>query len=60
MYTLQEGYQFRAATQEDIPSLLELFNQYWEALTGITKFTLDDFNSIFSTPGFDMGPPPGL
>jgi mycothiol synthase len=54
MYTLEEGARFRVATQEDIPSLLALFNQYWEAMTGMTKFTLDDFNALFSMPGFDM------
>lgn len=55
MNSLPSGYQMRCATQEDIPTLLTLYNQYWEAMTGMTKFTLDDFNTIFSAPGFDMG-----
>lgn len=55
MNLLPSGYQMRPATQQDIPSLLTLFNQYWKALTGMIKFTLEDFNSIFSAPGFDMG-----
>ena len=55
MCALTSGYQFRAATQEDIPSLLDLYNQYWKAMTGITKFTPEDFDTIFSTPGFEMG-----
>ncbi len=60
MYTLEGGAQFRSVIQEDIPSFLELFNQYWKTMTDITKFTLDDFNAIFSTPGFDPGASTGV
>jgi GNAT superfamily N-acetyltransferase len=55
MSPLPNGFQIRTATQDDIPSLLALYNQYWKTMTGINKFTLEDFNTIFSAPGFDMG-----
>jgi GNAT superfamily N-acetyltransferase len=55
MSQLETGYDFRAANSQDIENLLEIFNVYWETLTGVVKFTIDDFNSILSAPGFDLG-----
>jgi len=54
MTQLREGFRVRSATMDDLDALSGLFNEYWEAITGVTKFTLEDFQSIFSTPGFDM------
>jgi len=54
MTQLQEGYTSRAATKADTEALVGLFNEYWEELTGIVKFSLEDMENIFSTPGFDM------
>ena len=54
MYTLPDGFTFRAATHDDLEILLDLFNQYWKEMTGVVKFTLDDFKTIFSAPGFDL------
>ncbi|MCJ7700395.1 MAG: GNAT family N-acetyltransferase [Anaerolineales bacterium] len=55
MSTLENNHLFRSATMDDLDELLGLFNQYWEVMTGVVKFTTDDFESIFSTPGFDIG-----
>ena len=54
MNQLKETYTVRPAVEDDIEVLLEIFNQYWEVLTGMVKFTLEDFQNIFSTPGFDF------
>ena len=54
MAQLKEGYRSRPATKDDTKSLVDLFNEYWEELTGIVKFSLEDMQNIFSTPGFDM------
>ena len=51
---LSDDFIFRSATMADLESLHELYTEYWEAMTGVVKFTLDDFRNIFSTPGFDM------
>lgn len=52
--TLNPEFTFRSGTPDDLEALLEILNEYWETMTGMVKFTLDDFRSIFSTPGFDM------
>jgi mycothiol synthase len=39
---------------DDLESIHKLYTVYWEAMTGVVKFTLEDFRNIFSTPGFDM------
>jgi ribosomal protein S18 acetylase RimI-like enzyme len=54
MKPLGDKFEIRSGTKEDIEGLLDLFNEYWEAMTGVVKFTLNEFNTIFSTPGFDM------
>jgi len=54
MPQLKEGYRQRPATGMDIESIFKGFTEYWETLTGFAKFTLDDFQGIFSTPGFDL------
>jgi len=55
MDKLNEGYKARPATKDDIENILELFNEYWEVMTGVIKFNLDDFKTFFSAPGFDLG-----
>ena len=52
--TLADGLHFRPATIADLEALHELFTEYWEVMTGVVKFTLDDFRNIISTPGFDI------
>ena len=49
-----KNFIFLPGTKEDIEELLDLYNQYWQILIGVIKFTLEDFNNIFSTPGFVM------
>jgi len=51
---LNKMYNSRPAQKDDLESLVDLYNEYWEVMTGITKFTLDEFNNIFSTPGFSL------
>ncbi len=53
MIPLPEKYTKRPATKDDIEAFYEVFTEYWEKLTGIAKFTLESFQRIFSTPGFD-------
>jgi mycothiol synthase len=55
MIRLKKEYQIRSATKDDIEPLLDLYNEYWEIMTGVVKFSLEEFNNIFSTPGFDIG-----
>jgi GNAT superfamily N-acetyltransferase len=54
MIEMENGFSARAATLEDIEVLTDLVNEYWEALTGIVKFSIDELKNLFSTPGFDM------
>jgi GNAT superfamily N-acetyltransferase len=54
MSELNQSYTARSATTDDIEALFNGFNRYWETLTGFIKFTLDDIQTIFSTPGFDL------
>ncbi len=51
---LKQGYSARPGTLDDTEALVGLFNEYWQAMIGIVKFSVDDFRSIFSTPGFDV------
>jgi GNAT superfamily N-acetyltransferase len=51
---LKQGYSARPGTLEDVEALVDLYNEYWKAMIGIVKFSVDDFRGIFSTPGFDM------
>ena len=52
--TLSDEYIFRPGTIADLEAIHKLYTDYWEAMTGMVKFTLDDFRNIFTTPGFDM------
>jgi mycothiol synthase len=52
--TIEERYQVRPASLEDVEALTDLFNQYWETLTGVVKFTYDEIKTLFSTPGLDI------
>jgi ribosomal protein S18 acetylase RimI-like enzyme len=54
MTELKNGFSARAATLEDVAELTDLVNEYWEVLTGIVKFSIDELKQIFSIPGFDM------
>lgn len=54
MTELKDGFTTRPATLEDVDALVDLLNEYWEVLTGVVKFTIDDMKHILSTPGFDM------
>lgn len=54
MTQLKESYVVRPAVKDDIEALYEVFNQYWEVLTGMAKYTLEDFQTIFSRPGFEI------
>lgn len=60
MVTLGKGYNFRNATHDDLEALLDLFNQYWEEMTGVVKFTVEDFKTIFTTPGFNLDASAGV
>ena len=48
MPELKNGFTARSATQADLESLTELFNEYWEVLTGVVKFSTDEMRNIFS------------
>jgi mycothiol synthase len=52
--SLMEGYAGRAASLEDLESIVELVNDYWESLIGTRKFTLDDARTALTVPGFDI------
>jgi len=54
MAQIPSSFSMRPATEDDLQTLVGLFNDYWHALTGIVKFSLDQFQSIFSVPGFDL------
>jgi mycothiol synthase len=55
MEKIKEGYEARPATEDDIEEILDLYNEYWEVMTGVKKFNLDEFQTFFSAPGFDLG-----
>jgi mycothiol synthase len=52
---LDARFTTRPATLEDTGQVHELFTEYWRTLTGVTKFTLEEFQQIFSAPGFEIG-----
>jgi GNAT superfamily N-acetyltransferase len=52
--TTLNGYDFRAPTLDDKEEVTVLFNDYWEPLLGVRKFTLDDIRRHMTTPGFDL------
>lgn len=54
MFQLKEDYIVKPANQDDIEAFYEVFTEYFTAMTGDIKFTLDDFHTIFSAPGFDI------
>ena len=54
MISLPDGCTKRPANKDDIAALYNIFNEYWQMLTGVEKFTLESFQRISSTPGFDM------
>lgn len=49
---LENNFDVRGGTRDDIEGLFTIFNDYWETLTGSVKLTLDDLRNIFSMPGF--------
>jgi GNAT superfamily N-acetyltransferase len=49
-----DGYDFRAPTLDDLEEVTALFNNYWEPLLGVRKFTLDEVRTHMTTPGFDL------
>jgi hypothetical protein len=51
---LSDEYSLRPVKMADLEGIHKLYTEYWEAMTGVVKFTLDDFRNIFTTPGFDM------
>ena len=52
--SLMEGFAGRAASLEDLESIVELVNGYWESLLGTRKFTMDDARTALTLPGFDI------
>jgi GNAT superfamily N-acetyltransferase len=54
MTELANGYSTRAAALQDVAELTDLVNEYWEVLTGIVKFSIDELKNMLLTPGFDM------
>jgi mycothiol synthase len=44
----------RAPTIADLEAVTKLFNDYWEPLLGVRKFTLDEVRTHMTTPGFDL------
>ncbi len=44
----------RAATMDDLADFTELFNDYWEPLLGVRKFTADEIRAYLAMPGFDL------
>jgi mycothiol synthase len=52
--TLPAGFYDRPATLDDVESMTELFNDYWEPLVGVRKLTPDDMRQGVLAPGFDI------
>jgi GNAT superfamily N-acetyltransferase len=44
----------RPGVIDDLGDLLDLYNEYWHMMTGVEKFTLEEFKTIFSTPNIDL------
>lgn len=53
-HPLSDGFNFRPASLNDIEDILDLFNTYWETITGVKQWSLEDFQRIFTVPGFDI------
>lgn len=52
---IPEGrFHSRAATGDDTEELYAVLSAYWQALTGASVISLDELESIFSIPGFDL------
>ena len=51
---LDPRFKVRPATLNDTERIHDLFTEYWKTLTGVEKFSLDEFKHIFSTPGFEI------
>jgi mycothiol synthase len=49
---LEQGFQIRACTADDLKEVYAVFNEYWKVLAGSSPISLGDLQSIFSTPGF--------
>jgi len=49
-----DDFIIRPGKKDDLDELLELYNEYWYALAGMVKFTLEEFETFFSTPGFNL------
>jgi mycothiol synthase len=47
--------QFRPATMEDIPPVVDLFNTYSRWQTGKDQFKVEDITNEWQTPNFDPG-----
>jgi hypothetical protein len=46
---LSGGLVFRPATIDDLEAVHGLYTAYWEAMTGVVKFTLEDVNQILKS-----------
>jgi len=51
---LKEGFTDRPATVDHLPEMVRIMNNYWTPLIGVDKFTVDDFEVMASTPGYDL------
>jgi ribosomal protein S18 acetylase RimI-like enzyme len=54
MTQLKQGYNPRPGSKDDIVGLLDLFNEYWQQMTGVLKFTREEFDNLFTAPGLDL------
>lgn len=52
--SLPEGYIDRPASLEDLESIVNLVNDYWESVIGTRKFTMDEARTALTVPGFDI------
>ena len=46
---LSGGLVFRPATMDDLEAVYGLYTAYWEAMTGVVKFTLEDVTKILKS-----------
>ncbi len=51
---LNGDFVFRAPTLDDLEEFTNLFNDYWEPLLGVRKFTSDEIRAFMTMPGFDL------
>lgn len=52
---LKEGFYTRPATLDDLPEMVRVLNDYWTPLVSVDKFSIDEFEVMASTPGYDLG-----